>query len=607
MINEKQARILLSECEQWLGTDLIELRKKLRNGHKNTNTKPALWELIVLHATAYSIVSRHNKEKISQDQSIPSLIQHEPTEAAPDIFLRPNDCQSFYIEIAHIQPRNQQQEEDVKHFSRWVREKLFEGGIKFANSLRIRLNPADSDKDIQVPRREHWRRQLKTDGWKALVGELSSQKIPSTWLLDEANVIVEVEGIEDSSFVFSSFPAQNIPETAKDNPIYKTIERKAEQAKQTWEGKYGSKEPLVLIIGASESLHQITGHDVLSSIQLQKAVYSALADTDKWDWTTILNLTDNRSWPWAMRRQRVSGSGFISAVVIVTVRNEYSGLGYGWQKKAKSFIIKNPHRTVPLTAEQEWFLEQINFNQIKYGHGREKWDQLPKNQTNPTPLLNKHLRESEGRFVLCPGEDSAFYVEIPCELFARILVGDITADEVWDNPRLNIKSDTPYNPSLEETIGSYLRAAANIRQPIVNVEFIQGNSQLREESRIRLEFGRFADSCKNTKDCLKDSVDSDTTDAFSVTISTSLITCFLAGKTAAEEAWKGERRQEIGDFLREAVNKGQEIIESILVQDASVPKCEPQITFRFGVAMNTSIREDKKVLREIKKQKKQKK
>jgi hypothetical protein len=73
MINEKQARILLSECEQWLGTDLIELRKKLRNGHKNTNTKPALWELIVLHATAYSIVSRHNKEKISQDQSISSL------------------------------------------------------------------------------------------------------------------------------------------------------------------------------------------------------------------------------------------------------------------------------------------------------------------------------------------------------------------------------------------------------------------------------------------------------------------------------------------------------------------------------------------------------
>ncbi len=416
-------------------------------------------------------------------------------------------------------------------------------------------------------------------------------------------MIVEAEGVEKSPFGSSSFPAQNIPETAKDNPIYETIGRKAEQAKRTWEEKYGSKEPLVLVIGASESLHQIGGNDTLSSIQLQKAVYSALADTDKWDWTTTLNLTDNRSWLWAMRRQRVSGSRLISAVVIVTIRNEYSGLGYGWQKKAKRFLIKNPHPTVPLTVEQERFLEQINFNQIKYGSGLENWEQSQKDQT--TPLLNRYLRESEGHFVFGPKSDSAFNVEIPCELFARFLVGDITADEVWDNHRLNIKSDRPANPSLEETIGIYLRAAANIGQPIANVEFIQENSQLREESRIRLEFGTFADSFKGGKNCLEDSVKPDTNGAFSVTLSTSLVTCLLAGKTTAEEAWKGERR-EIGIFLRDAVNKGQEITDSSLVQDVLVPECEPQITFRFGVAANISIREDKKKLREIRKQKKQK-
>lgn len=360
-----------------------------------------------------------------------------------------------------------------------------------------------------------------------------------------------------------------------------------------------------MIIGASESLHQIRGDDVLSSIQLQKAVYSALADTNQWDWTTTLNLTDNRSWPWAMRRQRVSGSGFISAVVIVTVRNEYSGLGYGWQQEAKRLIIKNPHPTVPLTAEQERFLEQIKFDQIKYGSGLENWEQSQKNKTNP--LLNRYLRESEGHFVFSPKSNFAFNIEIPCELFARLLVGDIIADEVWGNHGSYIKSDTPSNSSLEETIGSYLRAAVNIRQPIVNVEFMQGNSQLREESRIRLEFGTFADCCKNGKDCFKNSVDSDVTGAFSVVISTGLITCLLAGKATAEEAWKGERQQEIGDFLREAVNKGHEIVDSILVQDVSAPECKSQITFRFGVAINTSIREDKKVLREIKKQKKQKK
>ncbi|MFG6099576.1 hypothetical protein SPB21_30315 [Leptothoe sp. ISB3NOV94-8A] len=599
MINDEQARTLLSECELWLGTNLDSLRKKLRNDHENT--KPMLWELIVLHATASSIVSRYNKE-ISKEQSIAALIQHEPTDAAPDIFLQPHDCQPFYIEIAHIQPRNQQEEEEVKHFHRWIKQELSRKGILYTNSLGIRLIPADDRKDVQVPPQNRWKKQLKTNSWTAFVTELLSQKLPSTWHVEEANVIVEAR-ISSSS----SFPAQNIPERATDNPIYKTIERKAgRQAKRTWEGKYGSKEPLVLVIGASESLHQITGHDALSSRQLQKAVYSALADTDKWDWTTILNLTDNRSWSWAMHRQRVSGSGFISAVVIVTVSNEYSRLGYGWQKKAKHLIIKNPHPTVSITAEQEQFLEKINFNQIKYGHGREQWEQLPKNQINPTPSLNRYLIESEG-FSACFGEDSAFYIEIPCQLFARFLVGDITADEVWCNYRLSINSDKSSTRSLEETIGSCLKAAANIRQPIVNVVFIQGDSKSRKGARIRLEFGTLADSYRNRKKCLKNSIKSDTACAFSVTLSTYLLTCLLAGKTTAEEAWKGEGQQEIGDSLRNAVNKGQEIIDSILIQDASEPECELSITFRFGEAVNASIREDKKVLREIKRQNKQKK
>jgi hypothetical protein len=148
MISEKQAKILLNECEQWLGTDLSELRKKLRNDHKNT--KSALWELIVLHATAAAIVSKYDANA-NRNQIIASLIQHEPTLASPDIILQPDGCQSSYIEVAYIEPRNQQQEEEVKDFPRWVREKLFKGGIKYANSLRIRLNPADSTKDIQVP------------------------------------------------------------------------------------------------------------------------------------------------------------------------------------------------------------------------------------------------------------------------------------------------------------------------------------------------------------------------------------------------------------------------------------------------------------------------
>lgn len=599
MINEKQAEILLSECELWLGTELSELRKKLRSDYEST--KPMLWELIVLHATASSIVSIHyNNAK--QNQDIAALIQHEPTPGAPDIFLQPSGCEPFYIEVAYIMPRNQQQEDDLKHFPCWVRKELVKKGINYANSLTIRLDPADSTKDVQVPPRNCWNQQLKTDKWKSFVIQLSSRNLPSTWSLEEANVIVTAEGIEQGFGVSSSFPTPNVPQRAEDNLIYKTIKHKAEQAKK-WEESRKIYQPLVLVIGASESLHQINGHDMLSSIQPQKAVYSALADIEQWDWTTILNLTDNRSWPWAMRRQRVSGSRFISAVVIVTIRNEYSGLEYRCQRKAsKSLIIKNPHPKVALTAVQEQLLEQIDFNHIKYGPGSESWEKPQKNQ-DISVALNRY-RESKGRFVFSPKSDGAFSVEISCKLVARFLVGDITVDEVWDSKRLSLTDDPGSNPSLEQTIGSFLKTAANIRQPVVNVKFMQANSKLREESRIRLEFGTLAAFIKKGKDCFKGSIEFGTSGAFTVTLSASLVTSLLAGKISADEAWKSISRQEIGNSLKDAVSKGQEIVDAKFIQDDSAPENELQIIFKFGAATDTLIRENKKRLRELKRIKK---
>ncbi|GAA6614918.1 hypothetical protein [Scytonema sp. NUACC26] len=583
MISERQAEILLNECELRLGTELGKLRTSLRGDYKST--KSMLWELIVLHATS-SIVS----------------VQHEPTEAAPDIFLQPEGCEPFYIDVAYIMPRNQQQEDDLKDFPRWVRQKLVQKGIDYADSLTIRLDPADSTKDVEVPPRNCWNQQLKTDKWKSFVIQLSSRNLPSTWSLEEANVIVTAEGIEQGFSVSSTFLTPNIPQRAEDNLIYKTIKHKAEQAKK-WEETRKIYQPLVLVIGSSESLHQINGHDMFFSIQPQKAVYSALADIEQWDWITILNLTDNRSWPWAMRRQRVSGSRSISAVVIVTIRNEYSGLEDRWQRKAsKSLIIKNPHPKVALTAIQEQILEQINFNHIKYGPGWESWEN-PQRTQDVSVALNRY-RESRGHFVFSPKSDYAFSIEISCKLVARLLVGDITADKVWDSKRLSLKDDLGSHPSLEQTISSSLKTAATIRQPVVDVKFVQANSKLREESRIRLELGTFADFVKKDKDCFKGSIEFGTNGAFTVTLSASLVTSLLAGKISADEVWKSISRQEICNSLKDAVSKGQEIIDAKIIQNNSLLEDEPQIIFNFGAATDILIREDKKLLREFKRSKK---
>ena len=232
MISEPQAEFLLSQCETWIGTQLNKLRVYLRSNHEQT--KPRLWELIVLHATASAVISRHHK----QDEStleISSLIEHEgEQEAAPDIKLEPDDCDPFWVEVAYITPRNRQQETDLLHFPYWVREELFKRKVADARSLRISLKPADTSKDIQVPPNTSWRSLIKTDKWETFVAGLLSGNLQSKMCLEEAekaNVIVRIEGVEQGDFVSSSFPSPNVPKCAEDHPIYQTLKKKAQQAR----------------------------------------------------------------------------------------------------------------------------------------------------------------------------------------------------------------------------------------------------------------------------------------------------------------------------------------------------------------------------------------
>lgn len=78
MISERQAEFLLSQCEQWLGKKLRRLREPLKKDHRTT--KPHLWELIVLHAVASSIVSKQDKRKEANPE-VSSQIQHELNDA----------------------------------------------------------------------------------------------------------------------------------------------------------------------------------------------------------------------------------------------------------------------------------------------------------------------------------------------------------------------------------------------------------------------------------------------------------------------------------------------------------------------------------------------
>ncbi len=368
MISERQAGSLLSDCEKWLGKKLRRLREPLKKDHGTT--KAHLWELIVLHAVASFIVSRQN-QRDEVDPEMKSQIQHEPDDGTPDVFVHPDGCKPFWIEATYIMP--QQQDAHPGRFILWVKDKLFKREIDFAKLLRLRLEPSDTTKDVEVPPSNRWDNLLNTNQWNAFVSDISSGNLQSTWLLQEGNVIVRIEGIAQGDYVSSSFPLPGIPKCAEDNAVYKTIRRKIEKQLQKWLSAGKTYQPLVLLIGASEELHRLNASDMFSLKQLEQTVYSALAYIEQLDWVTIMNLTGNRSWPDSMLSQRLSGSELISAVVIVTIRNQYSG--YGLVKRAsKPLIIKNPHPAVELTAEQEQFLNQIDFNQVEYQLGKESWD-----------------------------------------------------------------------------------------------------------------------------------------------------------------------------------------------------------------------------------------
>jgi hypothetical protein len=99
-------------------------------------------------------------------------------------------------------------------FPSWVRKELSKIKVADARPLRIRLEPADTTKDVKVPPNNCWRQLLKTDKWKTFVAGLLSGNLQSSLCLEEsekANVIVRVEGVEQGDFVSSSFPTPNVP------------------------------------------------------------------------------------------------------------------------------------------------------------------------------------------------------------------------------------------------------------------------------------------------------------------------------------------------------------------------------------------------------------
>lgn len=151
------------------------------------------------------------------------------------------------------------------------------------------------------------------------------------------------------------------------------------------------------------------------------------------------------------------------------------------------------------------------------------------------------------------------------------------------------------------SIGDHLRLAANVGQQIVSVQFVQTDSKSRDEPRIRLKFGAITANEKPIDENFsRESIQTDAHGTFTVRLSTKLVTRLLGGKITASDVWKSDRQQEIGDYLKGAVERGQEIVDAKIVQ-GNLEHESPLIILEFGPATETLIRESKKRLKEGKK------
>jgi hypothetical protein len=568
MIDSKQTGVLLNQCETWLGTGLGKLRQTLQNQEK---PKPVLWELIVLHT--FSALLNIQIDDSDTCNAI-SSIQHEPDEGNPDVFVHLNECKSLYIDATFIETRKEQ-EQELHYFCYWVREKLKDQNFPDAQALRISVKPANPAQDIQVPANNLWKKQLQTDSWKRFFAEILSGKFPCSWLIEDSkngsNVLVYVECPAAGLLPAYSLPVQNIPTCATDNPIYRTLVRKAKQAKQ-WEDAGNCFQPLVIVIGASDSLHQIQGHDSSSTRNMEKAIYSALAD--------IRNISK-------------SHASRISAVIVVTIKNQYSGFNGKLEPRASTLFVKNPHADFPLSSLHEEILGKIDFNQVKYSLGYEHWEQQP--QYHPKPLISKYFLESQGNFVWSYGLNSSFNVEIPLDIIAPVLSGDLLAEELW---MVDLENEIPYPPSHKE-ISDLLRAAANIRQPVINIKFVCGDPVNREGARLRLEFGTFAMSAKNKKDHIE-SIDDLNNGGFRLILSASCLVELLAGGKTSAEHLKYEIPQDLREAIKSAVGQGQAIINAEFIPSDLELGYSPQIALTFEAKQEKLIREARRQSRKHK-------
>ncbi|MFK8184488.1 MAG: hypothetical protein AB8B99_14030 [Phormidesmis sp.] len=371
-------------------------------------------------------------------------------------------------------------------------------------------------------------------------------------------------------------------ENVLDNPIYRSIQQKAKQAEKWHRGKLNDRtqDPIVLVICVSQNLYQLKIQDRFSSTEMEKPVYSALADDDWWNIGRIMTCSDDKSWPWDRRSSKVQSSELISAVLLVPLRNEHQVLPFKAYRKADPFLIRNPSPLVTLSRKQEKLLMQIPFNEIAYRSGRQNWEEWKSSEETAPTALERYRREAywNSGFTWSFLSDRAFKFTIPTKLVVRLLAEDISATEVWDN--------------RVDDLGRSLKFAALFGQQIASISYVQPETPFDGMSCIEVRVAglkslrpptdTFYISCSLTANTLS-----------SIELSPNALVALLSGELPKESLWQGIDKQHINAMLRQAMSNAQDITAASIA-DLTDDVFDKRVVFSFGPVTQPTVRVEKK-------------
>lgn len=481
MLYENQVHGFLEHCEAKISRKLSKLRSDLGAEDKHG----ALWELITLYIAS----------KVSD-------VDHEPREATPDVLVSPAIGGEFWIEAKHVKSRGSKHSEHLSRLSSWLSSELKKqnvdatsflwhfdelpeepatpalpppprtnllirliGRIRGAQKLAVSAHEHDKGvsksrkSPIVLPPTKAWKNLKRTKEWNAFVEDLRLKKVTKFDAKTSGfscRFTAEPRG-NPHGYLISNHAALQIDEFNV-HPVYRSIKDKASQAKK-W--KIGEA-PLVVCIGSTDEL----GFLELGDSEKVTAIDAATAALHDADVARQIPCT-SRNVRSLVRKLRVSGSGRISAVLLVSVEDRSLGVLMGSERTARPRLVINHQAAWPLSDAQRRLLESLPFDAIQFANDAES-------QIGHRNRKNRKRANHGKKTLNMPGHDEAnTEIIIPEQDFLWVLAGKAKLFDVLRNYDCEHLA-----PMFEE------------EPPLVDITRVPGNPEAGEPDRIRIVVGK---------------------------------------------------------------------------------------------------------------------